>query len=141
MSSYINGLLMAVLRPALAARPDMDSTQVGTKLPEDYTEHLPFVLARETPGGSNRGPQRATRFGVPIQIDVYADESREAHDVADEAMAALDLAWQTQTVLADGHIGRLANVVGPFEFPEPDRLDGVARWVMTATLTARPPAA
>jgi hypothetical protein len=142
MSSYVNGLLMAVLRPALATSGLDPDDQVGTKLPADYATYLPFVQARSTPGGSTSGPARQrTRFQVPIQIDIYATSARSAHAIGDACLDALEGAWSTQAAFADGHLAAVANLSGPTEFPEPDRADGIARFLITATLTVRPPAA
>lgn len=138
MTGYLDGVLLAVLRPALT---DLDGpAQVQSRIRADYVNHLPYVWVRSTIGGLTVGPRLDTRLGVPIQIDVYASESREASAVADQCIDALRLAWRRQTITPDGHINRLLNPAGPSPFPEPDRADGVSRWFVTASVTVRPPA-
>lgn len=137
MTSYVNGVLMAVLRPRLTS--DIPEAQVGTQLRADYAEHLPFVYVRETPGGRTSGPNRDSRLGVPFQVDAYGVDDRAAQEAASLVLAALDDAVGSPT--DDGYINRVFAVVGPWKFPEPDRLDGVARWVVTGALTVRQPAA
>jgi hypothetical protein len=144
MSVYVNGLLMAVLRPALAAVSLDPAFHLGTRLPAGYVQHLPFARVRATPGGFSRGAAQdspLTRFGVPVQADIYAaDEGRAAHDLGDVVVAALRSAQALQLVTDDGHLASFTNISGPIEFPEPDRADGVVRHLITATLTARPSA-
>jgi hypothetical protein len=145
---YVNGLLMAILRPALdglvlPSAPDtpalVGADRVGTKLPADVLKVLPFITARATPGGTTKGPKLDTRFGVPIQIDAFHTTARAAHDLADRALWALHDARSRQLVTADGHINRITSVTGPFEFIDAQAPDGLSRWVVTASLTARPP--
>lgn len=151
-AGYTNGILMAILRPGLSgwvadsdpSSPQlsaMTSGQVVTKLPADVTKRLPVLHARQTPGGTNKGPRRDTKVAVPFQIDAYHVDSRPAAELAEFALWLLHDAWSRQTLTTDGHIGRLANISGPFEFPDPQQPDGLSRWLMTATLTVRPPVA
>lgn len=146
--AYTNGVLMAILRPGLtgwtatsdpASLAAMTPLQVVTKSPADLTTVLPVLHARQTPGGTNKGPRRDTKIGVPLQVDAYHVDSRPAAELAEFALWLLLDAWSRQTITPDGHIGRLRNISGPHEFPDPQRPDGLSRWLMTATLTVRPP--
>ena len=148
MTGYTNGILMSVLRPALDglvldsapdAAPMVAETQVGTKFPANVLKLLPFVVCRATVGGTARGPKVDTRISVPVQIDAMHVDSRPAHDLADRALWVLQNAWATQQVTADGHIGRITNISGPFEFIDDQQPDGLSRWTVTAAVTVRPP--
>ena len=148
MAGYVNGLLMAILRPALdgLVLPSAPGTaalvaadRVGTKLPADILKVLPFLACRATVGGTTKGPKVDTRIGVPIQIDGFHATSEAAHDLVDRAVWALTNAWSQQTITPHGHIGRITNVSGPHEFTDPQQPDGLSRWFATAALTVRPP--
>lgn len=148
MAGYVNGLLMAILRPALdglvlPSAPDtpalVAADQVGTKLPADVLKVLPFLTARSLVGGTTKGPKIDTRIAVPIQIDGLHVNARAAHDLVDRALWELNQAWSQQTITPDGHINRITNVSGPHEFTDPQQPDGLSRWFTTAALTVRPP--
>lgn len=144
MTAYPTGVVLSLLRAHLASLPDpLDpDAQVGSKVPPDLLDHLPFVAARATPGGRTAGPSpQRTRFATPVQIDVWASSVRAATAVADACLDALQGAHESQTRTTDGHLAAVTNISGPTEFSEPDRADGVARVLVTATLTVRPPAA
>lgn len=145
---YANGILMGILRPGLngwttttapGVAAIVGAAQVGTKLPAGYVKNLPFVHARSTPGGTRKGPRLDVSFSSPVQIDCYHVDSRPASELAEHVLWLLNNAWATQQVTSDGHLGRMSNVVPPYEFLESQRLDGVSRWVLSLAATVCPP--
>ena len=128
---YVNGLLMAILRPALT------SAQVGTKYPADLTARLPYLVARAVPGGDAVDPRFDTVRAV-VQVDAFAATAPASHGLASGAMDALVAAWRNASVFEQGHLARVEVLSLPAELAFPDAPSGLVRFTASYLLTVRP---
>mgnify|MGYP000993154302 CR=1 FL=1 len=128
---YVNGLLMAILRPALTP------VQVGTRYPADLVARLPYLVARNAPGGEAVDPRFDTVRAV-VQADAYAATASASHDLASDAMDALVAAWRDARVYDQGHLARVEVLSLPAELAFPDAPSGLVRFTASYLLTVRP---
>lgn len=131
---YPDGILMAALRPQL--EPDAG---VGTRQPADVMARLPYLVAREVPGGGDTDDRFAQ--SVSLQLDAYAATARDARRLAGRALVLLRAAQRAQTVTPDGYLAQLTVTAYPAELREPDQPSGFARYVAGCSAIVRPPSA
>lgn len=125
----VDTLLMEQLRPALPG------VGVGTLVPGDITDRLPYVVAR-THGGDSRNPRFV--FRATVQVDAYAAGRPDAGALAEQARLALHMAWLNQTVTTSGSFARFDVTSWPSEYRDPDAPSGMSRFTGTYALTVRP---
>lgn len=108
---------------------------VGTMIPADLADRLPFVMARRV-GGTAVHPRFADRALVDVQV--WASDRKTASDLAESVRTALFLAWERQTVTPYGSIGAYAETAAPTELRDETTPDGVYRFQATYSLVVRP---
>lgn len=107
-----------------------ETVHVGSLLPDDFTNKLPFVLVRLDTRTGNRGDvTKDTRFmkafGVSIQtFTVGLDAESDGYDLQESCRLALMWAWRTQRVYSG--LGHISSFI---------RLDNAARVSDYATST------
>lgn len=131
---YPDGVLMALLRAPLETDP---GAGVGTLLPADVAARLPYLAAREVPGGGTADDRFA--HAVSLQLDGFADSRRAARLLVTRALVLLRDAQRAQTVTADGHLAHLTVTAFPAELREPDQPDAWFRYVAGCAAIFRPP--
>lgn len=134
---YLNKLLVEILRePVEAFEPASGRKPVfRTRMSGDLPDITPFVYGR-TVAPSAEHPDFL--FGMPVQVDVYADNEDMAYGVSKLVYDTLKAAHDTQTVYPTGHIRQFECPVLPWNFPDRQMPDGLVRYTAEYRLTARP---
>lgn len=132
MSVYVDGLVLAILKPALTG------VHVLSEQPIDLPSMLDngIVVAKHV-GGAGWIDRRFTSATATVQIDGYAAGKRDAFDLCADALGALEAAWANQTVTADGWITNLTPQLGPTELRVADQSSGFTRYTATVSLACR----
>lgn len=114
-----------------------DGTALGTQIPDDLLDRLPFVVGVRFGGGDadDRFLDRAT-----VTIDVWASSRQSASDIASEIRFGLRDAARNQTVYTNGHLARRDVTSAPAELRTPEQADNVWRFNATYSLVLRPAA-
>jgi hypothetical protein len=126
---YVAGVLLASLRHYIT---DAD---VFSRQPADVVARMPCVVVRDY-GGQDLHLMLAAR--PLIQVDSYAETARDASDLADAVVGALNTAWRTGYVTSDGVIAYVNTTSRAAEVREADQPDDLFRWRGTYQLTIRP---
>ena len=113
----------------------VSDVQVGTMIPPDLVDRMPFVMARRV-GGTAVHPRFADRALVDVQV--WAADRKVAADTAEAVRVALFRAWERQTVTAHGYIGAYSEIAAPTELRDETTPDGVYRFQATYALVVRP---
>lgn len=129
-SVYVDGLLVAVLRPAVAPATMM------TLQPVDLLTSMPCLVAKHVGGAGVVDPRFPSTRAV-VQVDAYAAGKRASFDLAAAARGALLAAWRAQTMTPDGCIARFAPQSEPDELRLPEQADGFTRYTALYGLTIR----
>lgn len=130
MSVYVDGLLLAIERSALAP------AKVFSLQPADLLADMPCVVVKHIPGGTGIDP-RFSASRVSAQLDAYATSKRAAFDLAVAARDALVAAWRAGTRTDFGVIARVLDAPDPAELRLPNQADGFTRYTSTASLIVR----
>jgi hypothetical protein len=125
---YVAGVLLASLRHYL----DED---VFSRQPADVVSRMPCVIVRDY-GGQDLHLMLGAR--PLIQVDSYAESARDASDLADAVVDALNTAWRTGYVTSDGVITYVNTTSRAAEVREADQPDELFRWRGSYQLTIRP---
>lgn len=125
---YVAGVLLASLRHYL----DED---VFSRQPADVVSRMPCVIVRDY-GGQDLHLMLGIR--PLIQVDSYAETARDASDLADAVVGALNTAWRTGYVTSDGVIAGVGTTSRAAEVREADQPDDLFRWRGSYQLTIRP---
>lgn len=126
---YVDGLLMEMLRPTLPAY------QVVTVYPAPDLRQYPILLVRRIGGGA---VHMSLLDSALVQVDCFAHERRQAADGVEFVRQVFEYAWQNQTVLTDGHIGRVNEISGPVETRDNDQPADLYRFGATYDILIRP---
>ena len=127
----IDLIVTTILRDAL------DGPGVGTEIPAGLAGRVPFVVARQIPGGSSRYPQFG-QTGGQIQVDSFAADRKAARDLARQALDVLNDAWGLNTVTEAGSIAQIGPFAGPWQMPAEYVPAGIYQFVWTAFLICCP---
>jgi hypothetical protein len=124
---YVDGLLMAVLRPGLPGVP------VVTQLPAPAIRTYPVVLARRIGGAQVR---HGLLDAPLVQIDCFSTDRRGSALISANARDAIEAA--KNQITSDGYIGWVTEVSGPVELRDPDQPNNIFRFSATYELRTRP---
>lgn len=127
---YVDGLLLAVVRPAVAP------ASVFSLQPADLLNDMPCGVVKHIPGGAGIDP-RFSASRVSAQLDAYASSKHAAFDLAVAMRDALVAAWRAGTRTDHGVIARVLDAPDPAELRLPDQADGITRYTSTASLIVR----
>ena len=124
-------IVTTILRDALGG------PGVGTEIPADLATLVPFVVARQVPGGSSKYPQFGQTVGQ-IQVDAFDAGRKAAKDLARQALDVLNDAWGLNTTTEAGSIASIGPFSGPWQMPSDYVPAGIYQFVWTALITCCP---
>lgn len=121
-------LVLEVVRGAVG--PDV---QVGTDIPADLLDRLPFVTILLA-SGDEIHPEFALRATYDVQV--WAEDRQTASDLAETVRAGLYFASKHQTVYTGGHVAYYRALALPAEIDS--GYDNVRRFQASYSLALRP---
>lgn len=132
--TYLTPDLDALVASALRAA-DLGATVVVNRPPGTIAEHVPLVVARQTPGGSATTHRSVTGL---VNVQVFAADRREASQLARSVVAALVDAARDRFSTPDGYLNRVSTPGGaPVELPDADRDSAYYRFSVSCRVSAR----
>lgn len=123
-------LVLALLRPRFPA------VSLGTAIPDDLANRVPYVVIRRVGGAAIDG-----RFldQAVMSVDAWHTSKSAASELADEVRAALLVAWEDQTVTEFGHLAYFREESGPSELRTGEQPETLFRYPASYALAIRPP--
>lgn len=118
-------------------RDGLGGPGVGTEIPAVLAASVPFVVVRQIPGGSSQYPQFG-QTGGQIQADAFANNRKDARDLARQALDVLNDAWGLNTATDAGSIARIGPFTGPWQMPADYVPAGIYQFVWTASIVCCP---
>lgn len=132
---YVDGILVDLLRPYLAGQyAGQTVPTVGTSVPSDYLQRMPYVAARSI--GGDVADERFDASRALIQIDAYAADRRAGDRLAWHCRSALINGWQARVPTEFGALIDVVTISTPFEIRDLRDPDRQYRWVATYTVAA-----
>ncbi len=127
--TYAEGIVKTLLSQA---HPGVNVYTVMPMVETGTASNLPMLVASRLPSGERVDP-RFPAGAVTFQLDGFAGDKREAHDLCASAGNALVTAWRRQTQTPDGAIGSVLSLSTPYPLQVGE--SGVYRYTSTARLT------
>lgn len=118
-----------------AVRAAVPGVNLGTQIPDDLLDRLPFVVARRF-GGAAVDPRFLDRATVDVQT--WAGSRKGAYDLAAEIRTGLRDSALNQITYPAGYIVRFRESSAPAEIRDAEQAGNVWRFVATYSLFMRP---
>lgn len=109
-------------------------TNLGTEIPDDLADRLPFAVAARF-GGAATDPRFADR--ATVSVDVWASSRKAARDLSMDVFYGLRDAKFAQTLFTNGSIAAFTVITMPNELRTPEQLKNVWRFNAAYSLVLR----
>lgn len=117
-------------------RPQLPGVGVGTAIPDDIADRVPYVVIRRAAGAAI-DPRFLDQ--PVVSVDVWHRSKASASDLAESVRVALVEAWEQQTTTDVGHLAYFREDSGPAELRTAEQPDTLFRYQANYSLATRPP--